>query len=61
MKTGKCSIFHKNQIIAFGRYKAVSRISNVIQGICMCELSRLFHANEFLNQLKVYLTFHCIS
>lgn len=47
--------------MAFGRYKAVSRIGNVIQGICTCELSRLFHTNEFLNQLKEYLTFHNIS
>lgn len=47
--------------MAYGRYKAVSRTSNLIKGICTCELSRLFHANEFLNQLKEYLTFHYIS
>lgn len=38
--------------MAYRRYKAASRISNLIQGICTCEVSRLFHTNEFLNQLK---------
>lgn len=47
--------------MASGRCKAVSRISNLIQGIWTCELSGLFHANDFLNQLKEYLTFHYIS
>lgn len=47
--------------MAYRRYKAASRISNLIQGIYTCEVSRLFHANEFLNQLKEYLTFHYIS
>lgn len=47
--------------MASGRCKVVSRISNLIQGIWTCELSGLFYANDFLNQLKEYLTFYCIS
>lgn len=47
--------------MAYGRYKAASKISNLNQGICTCEVSKLFHANKFLTQLQEYLTFHYIS
>jgi len=47
--------------MAYGRYKAAPRISNLIQGICTCELSKFFHASKPLNQLKEHLTFHYIS